>query len=81
MNEITPIVSHNFCIEFDLVTKYGKIDYKKKSFLGSDMSNKLKFVDQFNGNLTAMGGCKYGSRRDIGLVAPSNLTSGYETTL
>jgi hypothetical protein len=64
-----------------LVTKYGKVDPRQPSFLGSHMSTSMRNLDLFKGNLTTMGGCRYGGRRDIGLVAPSSLISGYEITL
>jgi hypothetical protein len=41
------------------------------------MNNKLKHLSRFNHNVSAMAGCKYGDRKDIGLIAPKHLTSGY----
>ena len=64
------------------MTKYSKIDYRAPSFIGSDMSNKIRYLDYFNTNVSAMSGCRHnGGRRTVGLVAPKNLIDGYEEIL
>lgn len=45
------------------------------------MSNSFKHALDFKANITAMGACKYGKRRDVGMIAPMNMTLGYEATL
>jgi hypothetical protein len=29
---------------------------------------------EFKANVTAMGACKYGKRKDVGMIAPINMT-------
>lgn len=67
-----------------LVTKYSKMNVRERSFIGSDMSNQLpnsRSLLYFNSNITAMGGCQKGRRRDVGLVSPKGMLSGYEDVL
>jgi hypothetical protein len=45
------------------------------------MNTSWKKAMDFKVNITAMGACKAGNRRDIGLIAPAKMTQGYENTL
>ena len=56
------------------MTKYGKVDFRRSSFMNSGMSNKIRSNMEFKGNVTAMLGCAASRRKDIGLVAPKSLS-------
>lgn len=72
---------YNYTLYLILDTRYGKVDATRPSFKGSDMDNSWRRATSFKANITAMGACSHANLRDIGLVAPSSLTQGYEKTL
>jgi hypothetical protein len=45
------------------------------------MSKKLQHAKFFRSNVTAVGGCRFGSRRDIGIITPQEMVNGYEDVI
>ena len=60
-------------------SRYGTINNNFIPFMGSDMQKSLGKARFFESNVTAMGGCKFVSRRDIGIIAPKELYQGFES--